>query len=189
MVRKLRRQNGRRGEPNRFLPRPPTRAGTVMGSDPAQTSGWVRARTLGFLFVAGLWRRMTLGTRGMLVDGDKVLLIRHGYVPGWQFPGGGIEPGETAVESVRREVEEETGYAITGTCELFGFYHNADVSKRDHVAFYVCRAFEQVREFQPNREIEAIGWFDRGDLPDQVTVGTRRRIAELFEGSEKAAVW
>ena len=160
-----------------------------MGADPAQMSGWLRARTSTFLFFAGMWRRMTLGTRGMLVDGDRVLLIRHGYVPGWQFPGGGIEPGESALDSVRREVEEETGYAIAGDCELFGFYHNADVSRRDHVALYVCRSFEQVHEFRPNREIAAAGWFDIRDLPDQTTDGTRRRVAEVFDGAEPRAVW
>lgn len=152
-------------------------------------SGWQRARTSAYLFLAGTWRRMTLGTRAMLVDGDRVLLIRHGYVPGWQFPGGGVEPGETAVESLVREVREETGYAITGRCELFGFYLNADVSRRDHVTLYVCRAFERVREFRPNREIEAAEWFDVGALPEATTAGTRRRIAEVFEGAETSERW
>ncbi len=160
-----------------------------MGADPAQMSGWLKARTSAFLFLAGLWRRMTLGTRGMLVDGDKVLLIRHGYVPGWQLPGGAIEPGETALDGVRREVEEETGYAIAGDGELFGFYHNADVSRRDHVALYVFRSFERVREFRPNREIEAVGWFDIRALPDETTHGTRRRVDEVFDGASRRAVW
>lgn len=189
MARKLRRQNGRRREGNRFLACLAAGVGAVMGVDPARMSGWLRTRTSAFLFFAGLWRRMTLGTRGMLVDGEKVLLIRHGYVPGWQFPGGGVEPGETAVQSMRREVEEETGYAVTGECELFGFYLNADVSRRDHVALYVCRSFERGRDFRPNREIEEAGWFDIRALPDQTTDGTRRRVAEVFDDAEKGAVW
>ena len=39
-----------------------------------------------FLTLKGLWHRMTLGARVMVVDGDKVLLIRHG-VTDWNREG------------------------------------------------------------------------------------------------------
>src|SRR5690606_16659896 len=100
-----------------------------------------RVRATGFLNLVGLMRRMPVGPRGMRADGNKVFLIRHTYVPGWQFPGGGIEPGETAEVSGAREVLEETGYRVTGPMELFGIYHNiSSVTNRDHVLFYVARS-------------------------------------------------
>ena len=98
-----------------------------------QMTGFQRLRAKVFLTLKGTVQRMTLGARVMLVDGDKVLLIRHTYVPGWQFPGGGVGPGETVESAARRELLEETGYRIEGAMEFFGIYHNASpVTDRVH---------------------------------------------------------
>ena len=45
----------------------------------------------------------------------RLLLIRRGQDPGrglWSVPGGRVEPGETAVQAVEREVLEETGLRV-----------------------------------------------------------------------------
>lgn len=155
-----------------------------------QLSAWQRVRTRTFLFGIALKRRMTLGARCALVEGDRVFLIKHTYLPGWQFPGGGVEPGETAEDSAAREALEETGYKMTARPRLLGLYHNiSSLTNRDHVAFYVSRDFEKVAERKPNYEIAGLGWFDRNDLPADVTEGTRRRLAEIFDGVEPSATW
>jgi 8-oxo-dGTP pyrophosphatase MutT (NUDIX family) len=149
-----------------------------------------RVRAKVFLNLKGLWHRMTVGARVMVVDGDKVLLIRHTYVPGWQFPGGGVGPGETFEEAGARETLEETGYRVTGPMELFGLYHNTSpVTDRDHVAFYVAKSFNHEFDRKPDHEIAEVGWFDRHALPDKVTPATSQRIDEYFDGVEKRTVW
>lgn len=43
---------------------------------------------------------------------DRVLLVDPTYKPGWEFPGGVVEPGEAPARAGLREVEEETGIRL-----------------------------------------------------------------------------
>ncbi|WP_327181595.1 NUDIX hydrolase [Streptomyces sp. NBC_01334] len=45
-------------------------------------------------------------------DQDRVLLVDPTYKPGWEFPGGVVEPGEAPARAGVREVEEETGIRL-----------------------------------------------------------------------------
>lgn len=159
-------------------------------SDPQNLAPrWHIIRAQIFLFVKGMVVRMTLGARGLLVDGDKVLMIRHTYMRGWQLPGGGVDPGESMEAAARREVYEETGYKVVGPMRLLGVYHNVQATNRDHVGLYIADSFEKAFERQPDREIAEIGWFSWKNLPEDTTPATRRRIAEVFGEEETAERW
>ncbi|MFB6955541.1 NUDIX domain-containing protein [Streptomyces sp. NPDC056309] len=43
---------------------------------------------------------------------DRVLLVDPTYKPGWEFPGGVVEPGEAPARAGMREVAEETGIRL-----------------------------------------------------------------------------
>jgi len=133
---------------------------------------------------------MTLGVRAVVLDGDnRVFLVRHSYVSGWYLPGGGVEVGETFLESLRRELMEEGRIELTGEPVLHGVFLNNHVSRRDHVAVYIVRHFRQDRLPEPNREIVECGFYGAGTLPDHTTPGTRRRIAEVLDGETPIATW
>lgn len=157
-----------------------------MSDDPAET---LRTRLVGGLIRrVGLFTRgMTLGVRGLVVDGeDRVFLVRHTYLPGWYLPGGGVERGETCGEALARELIEEGGIALTGEPELRSLHHNRG---RDHVAFYVVRDFTQQAPKQPDLEILEADFFARDALPAGTTRATRARLAEMFEGVPVSAKW
>jgi 8-oxo-dGTP pyrophosphatase MutT (NUDIX family) len=144
-----------------------------------------------FLRYARLRRGMTLGVRAVVFDGEgRVLLVRHGYTPGWHFPGGGVEPGETTRDALARELDEEAGIALTGPAELFGLYFSRHISRRDHVAVYVCREWRQARQPKvPNLEVVEIGFFAPAALPGGATDGTRRRVNEIVGGQPVTVDW
>lgn len=49
--------------------------------------------------------------RGIICRNGKYLLIAGKYGD-WKFPGGGMEQGETQLETLTREVREETGFSL-----------------------------------------------------------------------------
>ncbi|MDB1089317.1 NUDIX domain-containing protein [Streptomyces sp. ACA25] len=53
---------------------------------------------------------------GMLLfdERERVLLVDPTYKPGWEFPGGIVEPGESPVQAAVREVAEELGLRLDG---------------------------------------------------------------------------
>ena len=111
-------------------------------------------------------RPMTLGVRAVVIDGDDcVLLVRHSYVSGWHFPGGGVEVGETCMEALSRELVEEASVALEGPPRMHGVFLNAQSSRRDHVAVYVVRTFRVLGERAPDWEIEEARFFPRSALP------------------------
>jgi len=153
------------------------------------TGGWQKFKFGAMLRARGIYTHLTLGARTAVIVDGRVLLVRHGYVAGWQMPGGGVDPGETAEHAARREVLEETGYAIEGPMRLFGLYHSTGYTNRDHVALYVADDVREVHRFAPNREIVEMGWFALDDLPEPMAPGARRRLEEIGENRAPSPNW
>ncbi len=83
--------------------------------------------------------RFSIGAGGLLLQGDKALLVQRGENPGkgrWTIPGGYVEEDETPDRAVVREVFEETGLR-TSVVELLAV-RNA-LRDHDQSAYYVFR--------------------------------------------------
>jgi 8-oxo-dGTP pyrophosphatase MutT (NUDIX family) len=135
-------------------------------------------------------RGATLGARAMVIDGTgRIFLIKHSYVGGWHFPGGGVETGETFLAALARELAEEGNIVMTAPPVLHGIFFNRRASRRDHVALYIVRDFRQDKAPQPCYEIVAHGFFAPDALPEGTSRATRARVAEVFGGAKVSEVW
>lgn len=152
----------------------------------------VRGRIVSRLITFGALfnRAMTLGVRGLVIDADdRVMLVRHTYVPGFYLPGGGVERGETMLQALARELQEEGGVHLLGAPALHGVYLNRRASARDHVALYVVRHFNYDGPRAPDHEIAEAAFFPLDDLPPDATPATRARIAEVLDGEPLSPYW
>jgi 8-oxo-dGTP pyrophosphatase MutT (NUDIX family) len=135
-------------------------------------------------------RGLTVGVRAVVLDPEaRVFLIKHSYVAGWHLPGGGVETGETLLEALGRELMEEGGLSLTAQPALHGLFFNAHISRRDHVAVFVVRAFTQEGGPRHPREIIDHGFFAPEALPPGTTRGTRARLDEVLKGVPRSERW
>lgn len=134
-------------------------------------------------------RGMTLGVRGVAVDGEgRVLLVKHTYIHGWWLPGGGVERGQSCEDAVIRELREEAGLIVEGRPELISVHSNERFFRGDHVLVYRIDRFTLTHRTSQG-EIADIGWFDPAALPEDTHRATRARLAEVFGGQEPGKDW
>lgn len=99
--------------------------------------------------------RLRQGVYAILPE-DGMLLVTHQIepTPEFQLPGGGIDPGESPVQALHREVFEETGWRIArpqrvGAFRRFTFMPEYDLWAEKLCTIYVARP---VRPHGPPRE-------------------------------------
>lgn len=90
----------------------------------------------------GMRYRQRVGVYAILPR-DGALLLTHQAepVPEFQLPGGGIDPGESPVAALHREVFEETGWRIARPMRLGAFRRFTYMPEYDLWAEKICHVF------------------------------------------------
>ena len=117
----------------------------------------------------------------MIFDGEN-LLVQDRLNPNWPgitFPGGHVEPKESFVRSVIREVKEETGLDIADVrlCGIKQFTHRSG-DYRYIVLFYKTSTFSG--KLTPSEEGKVF-WVRRSELNNYTLAEGFAEMLEVFE--------
>ncbi len=86
--------------------------------------------------------KMRPGAYAVLLKGEQMLLTHQADpTPEFQLPGGGIDPGESPVVALMREVFEETGYRIAKPRRLGAFRRFTFMPEYDLWAEKLCTIY------------------------------------------------
>jgi NADH pyrophosphatase NudC (nudix superfamily) len=101
-------------------------------------------------------------------NGD-VLLLKRMHTPrqgSWTLPGGFVDPGESGIEALVREVHEETGLIVTEPVAHSAFPNNYVYNGVTYATFdmvYVCHVAGA--PMLDGTEVDAHRWFSPAELP------------------------
>ena len=120
----------------------------------------------------------------MVYDDAGNILVQDRKDPSWPgicFPGGHIEPGESFVESVIREVYEETGLTIENPVLCGTKQFPTRNGERYVVFFYKANRYHG--ELKSSDEGEVF-WIPRKDLPEYQMVEDFLDMVKVFEDDD-----
>jgi 8-oxo-dGTP pyrophosphatase MutT (NUDIX family) len=170
-----------------------------VGDIAAALAGSPRGRPLAPAFPAARLSAVLVA----LADGDtgaEVLLTRRSmhlrsHKGEISFPGGRMDPGETPVETARREAHEEVGLDPSAAEVIGELDHLSTVVSRSYIVPVVARLAEPIPLQPTSPEVERVWWLPLEELLRPDTYRTERwgraptdRLLHFFELDDET-VW
>ena len=114
----------------------------------------------------------------LICDGNKVLVQEKAGTKGLVFPGGHVEEGESLLESVVREMKEETGLTIENP-KVCGF---KDWIQEDGTRYIVLlyKTHKFTGELKSSDE-GRVFWIDRADINSANLIWNMKELLEIFD--------
>lgn len=128
-----------------------------------------------------------VGVGAIIFDAEsRVFLAKRGPLARnernrWEFPGGGVELGETLVHALGREIAEEYGCEIE-VLELLDVVDHIIPDEGQHWVspLFICRVKSGTPHIREPHKCEEIGWFSLAEIPEAtLTIASRKGLESL----------
>ena len=143
-------------------------------------------RRFGETVVSGLRYRYRPGAYAVLLDGDMALVTHQSHpYPEYQLPGGGIDPGESPVQALHREVKEETGWRISGLRKIGVFRRFVYMPEYDLNAEKICHIYAARPVYElsaPTEPGHRAVWMHRDEAALQLGTAGDRHFMSVVSG-------
>lgn len=130
--------------------------------------------------------RLRPGAYAILWSGEDVLLTFQSQPePEFQLPGGGIDPGESPLRALHREVFEETGWTISKARRLGAFRRFAYMPEYGFWAEKLCHIYLArpcLRRSDPLEPHHTALWLPPTEAADRLGNAGDRAFAKAFFG-------
>ena len=107
---------------------------------------------------------------------NRILLVRQYRLPArqylWELPAGRIDPGETALQSARRELREETGYRAKKFTKLGEFYPSPGFLT-EKMTIYLATGLTEGEQAPMEDERIELRWFSAREIDSMIGSGKR----------------
>lgn len=122
---------------------------------------------------------MNLGVTGIVINGfNQILLIKRNDTHTWAAPAGGMEAGELPTDTVKREVQEETGLKVMPV-RMVSINFTRLPRKRSFLQF-TYRCMEAGGEIATSEESLEVGFVKTQELPKNMMGFNRETIQEAI---------
>lgn len=123
---------------------------------------------------------------GALVSGGRVLLVhrrldKRAYPDVWDLPGGVIEPGESELDALTRELHEELGIRTdTGSVSHLCRVTAGPADEPALLSAWLVRDWDGTPSNLAPEEHDDLGWFELEDLPPPAHVLVREALVSVM---------
>ncbi len=131
---------------------------------------------------------------GVLQDGERVLLTRSRFIDKEfvNFPGGGVELGESPLEALRREYAEETGIEIRPVRVLYaseGLHVSSHFPMQIVSLFWLVeRGAGELRRGGNGDDVLDLFWADVDKIPTEEMFPSDKEFAQRLPALLKEAM-
>lgn len=99
--------------------------------------------------------------RGIILRNGKVAMVHSLKYDYYKFPGGGIEPGETPVAALCREVAEESGLRVfPDSVREYGLVHRVQKSDQEDAEIFVQDNYYYFCDVRPEAEPQRLDGYE-----------------------------